>query len=84
MSAVLAANPDVFRRELVHVSRSLHGFVHEGIMPICQGHDVTPQQMYVLTELLNEPGQSAGQLSDRAAFCPPISPPCAIGWRKGV
>ena len=70
MSAVLAANPDVFRRELVHVSRSLHGFVHEGIMPICQGHDVTPQQMYVLTELLNEPGQSAGQLSDRAGILP--------------
>ena len=39
-------------------------------MPICQGHDVTPQQMYVLTELLNEPGQSAGQLSDRAGILP--------------
>lgn len=59
---------DMFRRELLHVTRSLQTIVHAGVMPICQRHALTAQQMYVLVELLDEPGQSAGQLSDRAGI----------------
>lgn len=59
---------DMFRRELLHVTRSLQTIVHAGVMPICQRHSLTAQQMYVLIELLDEPGQSAGQLSDRAGI----------------
>ena len=58
----------MFRRELLHVTRSLQTIVHAGVMPICQRHALTAQQMYVLIELLDEPGQSAGQLSDRAGI----------------
>lgn len=61
-------SPDVFRRELLHITRSLQNMVHAGVMPICQRHALTAQQMYVLTELASEPGQSAGQLSDRAGI----------------
>lgn len=60
--------PEEFRRELVRVRQSFQIFMHEGLAPICQQYDVTPQQMYVLTELLEEPGQSAGQLSDRSGI----------------
>lgn len=60
--------PEEFRRELVHVRQSFQIFMREGLAPICQQYDVTPQQMYVLTELLEEPGQPAGQLSDRSGI----------------
>ena len=29
---------DMFRRELLHVTRSLQTIVHAGVMPICQRH----------------------------------------------
>lgn len=63
-----AVSPEEFRREMVQVRRSLQVFMHGVFAPICQQYDVTPQQMYVLTELLEEPGQSAGQLSDRSGI----------------
>lgn len=60
--------PEEFRRELVHVRQSFKTFMRGVLAPICQRYDMTPQQMYILTELLEEPGQSAGQLSDRSGI----------------
>lgn len=70
LSSVVASavTPEEFRREMVQVRRSFQVFMHGVLAPICQQYDMTPQQMYVLTELLEEPGQSAGQLSDRSGI----------------
>ncbi len=67
-NAVSVIGPEEIRRELVQVTRSLHDLVHISVAPICQRHEVTPQQMYVLTALLDEPGQSASQLSGRVGI----------------
>lgn len=57
-----------FRRELLRMSRSFQRVTHDSIAPVCQEHGVTVQQMHVLLELMQESGQTASQLSDRAGI----------------
>lgn len=53
------------RREFMSFSREMQNFVQVTLVPICQNHDITLQQLYVLTELKAEPRQTISQLSDR-------------------
>lgn len=57
-----------FQREIFLCSRDMQRILHEVLSPICHRRDLTPQQMHVLLELSREPGQTAGQLSDRAGI----------------
>ncbi len=57
-----------FRGELFSAAHGLQKLVHETMAPLCQEHGLTQQQMHVLVELTHEPGQTVGQLSDRAGI----------------
>lgn len=59
---------EAFRSELFLLTRDVQHVMHDIVAPICQDHRLTPQQMHILMELSREPGQTAGQLSDRTGI----------------
>lgn len=60
--------PDEFRIELFQLSHELQLATRDIVAPVCQRHDVTPQQMHVLVALASQPGQTASCLSERAGI----------------
>ena len=60
--------PNEFRREFMVTTRAMQNGVHKAMLPICHNYDLTIQQLVVLTELADEKGQTASQISDRAGI----------------
>lgn len=59
--------------------------MHEAMAPICQEQGLTQQQLHVLVELLRQPGQTVGQLSDRAGILRSnFSPVCRKLEERGL
>lgn len=58
----------LFKREMFAIACDLQKMLHDTMMPICQQHGLTLQQLHVLMELTRTPGLTAGQLSDRAGI----------------
>lgn len=65
---VVGFGPLDFRRELFRTARSFQKVIHDAIGPVCKDHGVTVQQMHVLLELVQQPGQTASSLSERAGI----------------
>lgn len=57
-----------FQRELFAIACDMPKMLHETMVPVCQRHGLTLQQLHVLVELTRMPGQTAGQLSDRTGI----------------
>lgn len=57
-----------FKRELFAMARDMQRILHDTVSPICQQHGLTLQQMHVLLMLVDMPGQTSSQLSDRAGI----------------
>lgn len=54
------------QREMFLAARTMQKTMNALIAPLCQQEGITLQQMHVLIVLQNEPGQTAGQVSDNA------------------
>lgn len=59
---------DTFKREFFSVSNSMQQLLHRTLLPICQSHGLTLQQLHVLVELTHTPDLTAGELSERAGI----------------
>ncbi len=57
-----------FKRELFTMARDMQRILHDTVAPICQRQGLTLQQMHVLLELVDMPGQTSSQLSARAGI----------------
>lgn len=57
-----------FKRELFTMARDMQRIMHDTVAPLCQQQGVTLQQMHVLLELVDVPGQTSSQLSERAGI----------------
>lgn len=59
---------DAFRRELLDSVWTMERVMRKHMVPICQRHGITIQQLHVLMNLSKEPGVTAGELSDRSGI----------------
>lgn len=57
-----------FKSEFVCITRDMQHIVRDTMVPLCQHHGLTLQQLYVLMELDAEPDQTSSQLSDRVGI----------------